>query len=81
MKDPVPILAVRMGLGSFINPLNKFRMPTDRKDEKWLARPDMAHSALRHLWVKARDAYQMMLERNGIPQKRYRFPARVDKAV
>ena len=69
IQEPVPMLTVDMGLGSLIKPLNKFRMPTGRKDEKWLARRDMAHSALRDLWAKAREAYQASLKRRGTPQE------------
>ncbi|KAF6227588.1 hypothetical protein HO173_012117 [Letharia columbiana] len=65
----VIMLSAEMGLGSFINPLNQFRMPTGRKDENWLARRDIAHSALKSLWAKARSIYQTMLETNGIPQE------------
>ncbi|CAF9919707.1 hypothetical protein IMSHALPRED_004705 [Imshaugia aleurites] len=68
IQDPVPMLAVEMGLGSLINPLSRFRMPTGRKDEKWLAQRDTAYSALGYLWAKARDVYQTMLETKGIPQ-------------
>lgn len=63
------MLSAEKGLGSLINPVNQFRMPTGRKDEKWLARRDIAHSSLRNLWAKARDAYQRVLKTNGIPQE------------
>ena len=67
-QDPVFMLSTDMGLGSAINPLNQFRMPTGRKDEKWLVRRDNAHMALQNLWAKARDAYQKMSKAKGIPQ-------------
>lgn len=67
-QDPVPMTSAEMGSGSLVNPLNQFRMPTGRKDEKWLIRRDIAHSALRNLWVKARDTYQTMLKTTGVPQ-------------
>lgn len=67
-RDPVPMSSAEMGLGSLVNPLNQFRMPIGRKDEKWLARRDIVLSALRNLWAKARDAYQTMLKTTGIPQ-------------
>lgn len=69
LQDPVPMTSAEMRLHSLVNPLNKFRMPTGRKDEKWLARRDMAHTALRNLWAKARDIYQTMLKTKNIPQE------------
>ncbi|CAD6587437.1 MAG: hypothetical protein ASARMPRED_003099 [Alectoria sarmentosa] len=68
-QDQVPMRSAEMGPGSLINPLNQFRMPTGRKDEKWLVRRDIAHSALRNLWAKARERYQTTLKRKGVPQE------------
>ena len=61
-------LSSELGLGRWTKPLSQFQMPTGRKDEKWLARRDTAHSALRRLWVKAQAAYEMMLKKSAVPQ-------------
>ena len=68
-KSQMIVLVTELGLGAPINPLNRFRRPTGRKDEKWLARRDLAHSALNTLWAKAREAYQAKLTKQGIPQE------------
>ena len=68
-QNQVIVLATELGLGAPMNPLHQFRRPTGRQDENWLARRDLAHSALRRMWAKARDAYQAMLTKQGIPQE------------
>ena len=67
-QDPVIMLSRDLGLGSSINPLSQFCMPTGRRDEKWLVRRDTAHLALKNVWTTARDAYQKMSKAQGIPQ-------------
>ena len=68
-QNQVIVLATELGLGAPMNPLHQFRRPTGRKDENWLARRDLAHSALSNMWAKAREAYQAMLTKQGIPQE------------
>ncbi|KAM0798500.1 hypothetical protein BDR22DRAFT_375830 [Usnea florida] len=68
-QNKVIVLATELGLGAPMNPLHQFRRPTGRKDENWLARRDLAHSALSNMWAKAREAYQAMLTKQGIPQE------------
>ena len=68
LNNPVLTLSSELGLGRWMNPLDQFRMPTGRKDEKWLARRDAAHSALRRVWTKAQQAYEVMLKKSCVPQ-------------
>lgn len=54
LRDPRQRLCSTMNLGSSINPLNKFRTPKGRKDEKWLAQRELAVKNLGNMWEKAR---------------------------
>ena len=69
LNNPVFVLSKELELASFIKPLNKFQMPTGRKDGKWLKRRDAAHLALDELWAKARKEYGRLWKTDAIPQK------------
>lgn len=66
---PSNMTCAQMDLGSILDSSAKFRMPTGRRDEQWLAQRDRAQQNLNDLWKKARLAYQLMLQASEVPQK------------
>ncbi|KAI4196094.1 MAG: hypothetical protein LQ350_006791 [Teloschistes chrysophthalmus] len=53
-------------LGNMLNSLDKFRMPSGKKDLQWLERADNARQALRQVWSIARDSHERMYRSAGI---------------
>ena len=66
---PAKLTCAELDLGSALESSTKFRMPTGRRDEQWLAQRDQAYQSLSDLWKKARHAYNLMLSSSNVPQK------------
>ena len=67
-KKPSKMTCEQMDLGSALEASTRFRMPTGRRDEQWLAQRDLAQKCLSDLWKKVRQAYQISMKASEVPQ-------------
>ena len=68
LLKPSELTYTTMDIGSALEWLARFRLPTGRRDEQWLGQRDQAQQNLSDLWKKARHAYQMTMEASKVPQ-------------